>query len=60
MDAMFVSLGPQRILACRPFLDRDYGRKKQQKSGAQDSFYLGDGWIGEAFAQRCLGSTVPD
>lgn len=35
------------------FLDSDAGRKKQ-KSGA---FYLGDGFIGDAFARQSLGCT---
>lgn len=50
----------QRALrqAVADFLETDYGRKKQ-KAGLQPGFYLGDGWIGEAFAQAHLGIRSP-
>ena len=33
------------------FLETDYGRKKQKIGVQQPGFYLGDGWIGEAYAR---------
>lgn len=38
------------------FLDSDYGRSRQQK-GNQPPFYLGDGWICDAFVKGYAGLT---
>lgn len=39
------------------FLDSDYGRSRQQK-GTQPPFYLGDGWVSDAFVQA-YGDLAP-
>ena len=44
--------------AMAEFLESDYGRRKSQKGGVQPDFYLGDGWVGDAFARQSLGLPV--